>query len=44
MPIQIRCSCGKHLAVKDEAAGKRVKCPACGDVRPVPADEVPLSA
>lgn len=30
MPIQIKCQCGKALAVKDQFAGKAVKCPACG--------------
>ena len=30
MPIQISCQCGKTLKVKDELAGKAVKCPGCG--------------
>lgn len=30
MPIRINCSCGKALNVRDELAGKAVKCPACG--------------
>ena len=30
MPIQIKCQCGKVLKVKDELAGKAVKCPGCG--------------
>ena len=29
MPIQVTCPCGQRLAVKDELAGKRVKCPKC---------------
>ncbi len=37
MPIQIKCQCGKALAVKDEFAGKAVKCPACGNGIRVPA-------
>jgi hypothetical protein len=37
MPITISCSCGKNLRVKDELAGKRIKCPACAGVIPVPA-------
>ena len=30
MPIPIKCQCGKALKVKDELAGKAVKCPGCG--------------
>src|SRR3954471_3142335 len=30
MPILLTCECGKQLRVKDENAGRRVKCPACG--------------
>ncbi|MCO8123270.1 hypothetical protein NHH03_16090 [Stieleria sp. TO1_6] len=37
MPIQIKCQCGKALAVKDQFAGKAVKCPACGAGIRVPA-------
>jgi hypothetical protein len=37
MPITFRCSCGKTLQVKDEFAGRRVKCPACSGVAVVPA-------
>ena len=39
MPIQIRCSnpaCAKVLSVKDELAGKAVKCPACQTTMRVP--------
>ena len=36
MPIQIKCQCGKALAVKDQFAGKTVKCPACGKGIKVP--------
>ncbi|QEF98812.1 hypothetical protein Mal15_28690 [Stieleria maiorica] len=36
MPIQIKCQCGKALAVKDQFAGKAVKCPACGQGIKVP--------
>jgi hypothetical protein len=32
MAISLTCSCGKRLNAKDEHAGKRVKCPACGAV------------
>ena len=37
MPIQFKCQCGKALAVKDQFAGKSVKCPACGSGIRVPA-------
>jgi len=38
--IQFKCSrCGKQLKVKDEAAGKRGKCPQCGALVNVPHDE-----
>jgi len=36
MAISLTCECGKKLAVKDELAGKRVKCPGCGDLLTVP--------
>lgn len=35
--IKLQCSCGKRFAVAQQYAGKRVKCPQCGeasDVRP----------
>ncbi len=32
MPVSVTCDCGKRLTIKDELAGKRVKCPACGVV------------
>ena len=34
--ITFVCECGKSLRVKDEAAGKRVRCPACNRVATVP--------
>ena len=36
MPIEFQCSCGKTLRVRDEAAGKQAKCPACQKVLTVP--------
>ena len=36
MSIPVRCQCGKAFAARDELAGKRVKCPACGGVLPIP--------
>lgn len=41
MPIVLNCVCGKTLRPKDEAAGKRVKCPACGAVVAVPKPDEP---
>ena len=35
--ITFKCQCGKVLKVKDEAAGKRVRCPACSTIVQVPA-------
>lgn len=32
MPISVTCSCGKTLQVRDELAGKAVKCPGCQSV------------
>jgi hypothetical protein len=36
MPIPVQCSCGKLCRAKDEAAGKRVRCPKCGNILQVP--------
>jgi len=36
MPIIVKCKCGKNLRAKDEFAGKRFKCPACGTAVTVP--------
>lgn len=36
MPIKVACACGKKLAVKDELAGKKVKCPACQKLLSIP--------
>jgi hypothetical protein len=30
MPLMVDCPCGKKLKVRDELAGKKVKCPGCG--------------
>ena len=40
MPIPVRCSCGRTLAVKEEHAGKKVRCPVCRAVLEVPARAV----
>lgn len=39
MPVAVACSCGASLRVPDAAAGKRVKCPKCGETLAVPAPE-----
>jgi hypothetical protein len=45
MTIATTCPCGKKYQVKEELAGKRVKCPACGDAFEVPLPPVdPLEA
>lgn len=39
MPIQLECnSCGRRLKVKDERAGRRIRCPGCQEAIEVPAD------
>lgn len=43
MPISVQCACGKKLQVKDELAGKRGKCPACGQVLNIPLPEITAS-
>ena len=43
MPITFPCEkCGKPLRVPDDAAGKRTRCPACGEVSTAPADDEPV--
>jgi hypothetical protein len=37
MPISVKCGCGKSFAVKEELAGKAVKCPACQKPVNIPA-------
>jgi len=36
MPIQVTCACGKVYRFKDEFAGRRAKCPACGAMVAIP--------
>jgi len=35
MPIEHACTCGAKLKVKDELAGKKIKCPKCSEVSTV---------
>jgi hypothetical protein len=37
MPISFTCKCGTQLRAKDEQAGKRLQCPACGRALVIPA-------
>ena len=37
MAIVIKCGCGRELRAKDEAAGKKSKCPHCGSEVFIPA-------
>ena len=39
MAIAFVCACGKSLHAKDELAGKKTKCPACGSILTIPALE-----
>src|SRR5262245_32119314 len=36
--IALTCTCKKKLTVKNELAGKKVKCPGCGKIVPVPGE------
>lgn len=44
MAIKFSCKCGKHLKAPESAAGRRSRCPRCGDpvVVPSPEKTVPL--
>ena len=43
MPIVFHCPCGRRLRVRDENAGRRIRCPDCGEALRVPEaeEEVP---
>ena len=36
MAITVNCACGKKLVVKEEMAGRKVRCPACDRVQTAP--------
>ena len=40
MSIKLKCACGKALSIKDELAGRRVKCPGCQTLLRVPKPKV----
>lgn len=44
MPIGVICQCGASFRAKEELAGKRVKCPACGQPLAIPHTTTPDSA
>ncbi len=37
MPIELSCDCGRALRLKDNLAGKKIRCPDCQSVLSVPA-------
>jgi hypothetical protein len=43
MPVIVACPCGKQLSINESLAGKKVKCPGCGNVfiAPGPSDPQP---
>lgn len=36
MPIPVKCKCGKQISAPDKLAGKRAKCPSCGEALSIP--------
>jgi len=44
VPILVKCDCGKQMRVVDDQAGRRVKCPGCGEVLTVPRPAEPEPA
>jgi hypothetical protein len=44
MPIKVACQCGQAFAIKDEMAGKTLKCPKCQQPLKVPARPAAASA
>jgi hypothetical protein len=43
MPIAARCRCGRAIRVKDELAGRRIRCPECSEVLRVPVPEAEIA-
>jgi hypothetical protein len=39
MPIALSCDCGRAMRIKDELAGRKIRCPACAGVLTVPKPE-----
>jgi DNA-directed RNA polymerase subunit RPC12/RpoP len=44
MPISFQCGCGRNLRVKDELAGRRVRCPGCSSILAVPKPDIEYDA
>jgi hypothetical protein len=44
MPNSYTCDCGKRLHVPDSLLGKKVRCPACGEIRVVSSDSIQPAA
>jgi uncharacterized paraquat-inducible protein A len=41
LSITFACDCGRTINAPDTAAGKRARCPGCGDLIKVPSESVP---
>ena len=39
MPIPVTCDCGRSMRVKDDVAGRKIRCPCCSAVLTVPKPE-----
>jgi hypothetical protein len=44
MPIPLTCDCGRTMRVKDELAGRKIRCPDCTATLAVPKPETPHDA
>jgi glutaredoxin len=44
MPISFPCGCGRTLRVKDDLAGRNVRCPQCSSVLTVPNPDIEYDA
>lgn len=44
MPVRVQCACGKSFQVVDALIGKKVRCPACGTMVPVPGGVAPAGS
>jgi len=44
MPIQVTCDCGRSFRVKDELAGRKLRCTGCQSVLSVPPAAAPQAA
>ena len=44
MSIEFKCDCGKTIRVKDDAAGRKIRCPACDEILRVPEDSEDATA